>query len=78
MSDKKLESKKKSGNKFLRFTGMASQMAITIIGFSLGGNELDKYQQNEKPIWTIVLSLTGIAIALYNVIRSVLKITNED
>ncbi len=78
MSDKKPDSKKSSGNKFLKFSGMTSQMGITIAGFAYGGHKLDESQKNETPVWTIVLSLTGIAIALYFVIKSVLNMTKDD
>lgn len=48
---------------------MLFTMAIIIGGAVWGGHELDKWQNNKKPIWTIVFSLLGIAIALYLVIR---------
>ena len=57
---------------------MAFQMMIVIGGGAWGGHELDKSQQNEKPIWTIVLSLLGIALSLYLVIRSASKMSKDD
>lgn len=77
MDEKAPESKKKSGNALLRFSGMAFQMGVTIAACAIGGNELDKYQQNEKPIWTIVLSLIGIFASLYLVIRQANKLSDE-
>jgi F0F1-type ATP synthase assembly protein I len=57
---------------------MAFQMMITIGGGAWGGHELDQAQQNEKPIWTIVFSLLGIAISLYLIIRSASKMSEDD
>lgn len=62
----------------MRFSGMALQMIVTIGGGAWGGNALDKHYQNEKPIWTIVLSLLGIAVSLYFIIRSAKKMAEED
>jgi F0F1-type ATP synthase assembly protein I len=44
-------------------------MAV-IIGFSAwGGNKLDSKFKNNTPVFTIILSLLGIATALYIVLR---------
>lgn len=45
-----------------------------IIGFSaLGGQKLDEYFLMNKPYLTIVCSLSGVAFALYLIIREVIK-----
>ena len=62
----------------MRFSGMAIQMAILIGGGAWGGSALDKHYQNEKPIWAIVLSLLGIAISLYLIIRSANKMSKDE
>jgi F0F1-type ATP synthase assembly protein I len=51
-------------------------MGLIIVGGALFGNYLDV--QNEKPIWTIVFSLLGIAIGLYLVIKEVLNLGKEN
>ncbi len=53
-------------------------MAITIGLGAWGGQYLDNKYQNETPIFTIVLILVAIAVALYQVIREVLKLSKED
>lgn len=63
---------------FMRFSSMAFQMMVTIGAGAWGGSALDNHYQNEKPIWTIVLSLSGIAISLYLVIRSAQKMSKDD
>lgn len=63
----------KQPNPLLKYSNLAIQMAV-IIGLSAwGGNKLDSYYKNSTPIFTIVLSLLGIGIALYLVIKDVLK-----
>ena len=57
---------------------MAIQMFVVIGGGAWGGHELDKYYQNEKPVWTIILSLLGIAISLYLIIRSASKMSKDE
>lgn len=57
---------------------MAIQMAVIIGGAAWGGTELDAYQQNEKPVWTIVLSLLGVAASLYFFIRAAQNMSKDD
>lgn len=57
---------------------MAVQMGVTIGGGAWLGNYLDNRYQNEKPIWTIVLSLFGIGVALYMVISGVKKMNQKN
>jgi len=51
-------------------------MAVIIAGGSYGGHKLDEHYQNHTPVFTIVLSLLSIAIALYIVLREVIKPKN--
>jgi hypothetical protein len=58
---------------FVQFSGIAFQMLGTI---GLGvwvGMKLDAWQNNHRPIWTIVLSLTAIGASLYLFIRQLTK-----
>ena len=64
----------KTPSKFLRFSGMATQMLGTILVFTYGGYRLDQWQMNKIPVWTLVLSLTSIAASLYMLIRSISKL----
>ncbi len=60
-------------NQYARFSGIAIQMGV-IIGFSAwGGQKLDEYFKLNKPYLTIVCSLSGVAFALYLIIREVIK-----
>ena len=55
---------------YVQYSGLVFQM-IGIIGvFAFAGYKLDQYQQTKIPLYTAVLSLLGVVISLYTVIRS--------
>ncbi|KAF2082548.1 AtpZ/AtpI family protein [Flavobacterium sharifuzzamanii] len=58
-------------NKWLAFINIPFQMGIIIFIFSYFGTWLDKKYSNGGSLWTIVLSLFSVFLALYNVIRQV-------
>lgn len=72
------ENKVKKVKPLMKFSSMAFQMMATIGGGAWGGHALDTHYHNEKPVWTIVFSLSGIAISLYLVIRSAQKMSKDD
>lgn len=79
MSDKKDEENKKNGyKKYLRFSGIAFQMGITILIGALGGQKLDSLQENESQVWTIILTLLAVFASMYIVIKEVIKLGKED
>lgn len=57
---------------------MAIQMGVIIGLCAWGGTALDKQVGNDSKIWTAVLSLVGVAIALYIFIREAQKLSNND
>lgn len=64
-------------NAYARFSAIGFQM-IVIIGLGVyGGIKLDERYPNKYRLFTIVLSLTAIALALYSVIRQVTELNNE-
>jgi len=73
MEDPKKPLDKDQSSRFLKYSGMATQMLGTILVFTYGGYRLDEWQQNKVPVWTLVLSLTSIAASLYLLIRSFTK-----
>ncbi|HQQ94221.1 MAG TPA: AtpZ/AtpI family protein [Bacteroidia bacterium] len=58
---------------YLRYANMAVQMALIIALAAWGGKKLDSYYHNSKPVFTIVLSLVGIAAALYISLKDLIK-----
>lgn len=69
--------KDKKTNVYLRFSSLGIQMGVIIALFTWLGTYLDKKQVNETPVWTIVLSLLGVAGSLYLVIKEVRKMDNK-
>lgn len=58
---------------FVQFSGIAFQMLGTIGLGVYAGMKLDAWQNNHRPVWTIVLSLTAIGASLYLFIRQLTK-----
>jgi hypothetical protein len=61
--------KQKPLNAYAKYSGLAIQMALIIGGGCYGGYKLDEYYHNETPIFTIILSLSSIAISMYLVLK---------
>lgn len=67
-----------SNKNYLKYSSLGFQMAITIGLAAWGGQYLDNKYLTEKPYYTIALILCGIAIAMYQVIREVSRLSKED
>lgn len=67
--EERKSSKNKRPEEFLRYSGMATKMALVIGAAVYGGIKLDVLQGGKFPVWTLVLSLAGVAAAIYFVIR---------
>jgi ATP synthase protein I len=67
-----------SQGNFIRFTSLAFQMIGAIGFFSWLGYYLDQKYKSKTPWWTIGLSLFGVFISLYVVIREVLKMNQDN
>ena len=73
MSDSSAQKKPKQTSNLARFSGMGFQMLATIGLGTWAGVELDRWQGNKIPGWTLTLSLLAIAASLYNFIRQLPK-----
>jgi len=75
--DKQNRERSSQLNTYARFSGIAFQM-IAIIGLGVYlGIKLDEKYPNKYKLFTIVLALLSIAMALYNVIRQVRDFTDK-
>ncbi|MEI6021087.1 MAG: AtpZ/AtpI family protein [Bacteroidota bacterium] len=63
----------KQPNLFLKYSNLAVQMGVIIGLFAWGGQKLDEKYHQITPIWTIILSLLGIAASLYLVLKDFIK-----
>lgn len=73
------QNQKKSNplNAYARFSGIGFQM-IAIIGLGVYlGIKLDEKYPNEYKLFTIIISLLSISIALYSVIKQVTDFSNK-
>lgn len=59
------------GNSYLKYSGMAFQMIVTIGIFTYAGYKIDQAANHQTKWVTAILSLAGVFASLYLVIRSV-------
>lgn len=71
------EPKNRNNKKWLALMGIPFQMGIIIFLFTYLGMWLDKKYSGDSSVFTIVLSLLSVFIALYNVIRQVKNLNNS-
>jgi ATP synthase protein I len=65
--------KQPRSNGFLRYAGMATQMAA-IIGIGVwGGMRLDRMSGGSSHFWTLTLSLISVGVAMYLSIRDLTR-----
>ena len=69
---------KKQLNQYIKFTSIAFQMGITIYLGSKLGEWLDIKFNNTNQLFYKITTLFAVFLAMFSVIRQVLKITNKD
>ena len=61
-------------NSYAKYSSLGIQMVVIIGGGCYAGYKLDEYFKNtETPIYTIILSLVSIALAMYVVLKDFIK-----
>ena len=70
---KKLEQSKKAANDLARYSGMAFQMIAIILAGLFGGRGLDRAFHTKKPVFTAILIVLAVFIAIYIVVKDLLK-----
>jgi len=70
MDENEQNKNKRPVNNYLKFTGMGFQMLATIGLFTFIGYKIDESAQHTTKWVTAILSLTGVFVSLYLVIRS--------
>jgi len=73
MSSKNEKQPHKPLNAYAKYSGLGIQMALIIGGGCYGGYKLDEYYKNTTPVFTIILSLVSIALAMYIVLKDFIK-----
>jgi hypothetical protein len=68
----------KAINKYIYFSSVVFQMAITITIAAFAGQWLDEKYPNNYSLFTVILSLSAVFGSLYLVIKRVLLMNKED
>lgn len=69
--------KQKSLNDYARYSGIVFQMAIIILAGTFGGIKLDNKLKLQTPVFTIILSILSVALAIYIVIKDLIVKKDE-
>ena len=72
------QKQKKQLNKYVRFTGIAFQLGITIYLAAYIGNWLDSKFLMQKQIFTLVLILVAMIASIWSIHRQLKKINEEE
>lgn len=67
------EEKKKALKAYTRYTSIAFQMLVIMLAGVFGGRELDKWMDIGFPVFTLILTILSVLLAIYSVIRDLLK-----
>ncbi|MQP25089.1 F0F1-ATPase subunit [Flavobacterium sp. LMO8] len=68
---------KKQSNKWLALINIPFQMGLIIFGFSYLGRWLDEKYPNPEAYFLKGITLLGVFVALYNVIKQVNQLNNN-
>ncbi|MBO4489124.1 MAG: AtpZ/AtpI family protein [Bacteroidales bacterium] len=66
----------KTLKKYVYYSNMAIEMGVLIALGVFGGVKLDKWL-DKSPLFTIICSLLGVFIAMYLMIKDVIRITDS-
>ena len=73
MPTKKSEKKSKKLPDYAKYSGMGLQMLAIMLAGAFGGHYLDKILTTPFPIFTLVLTLAGVAGAIWYFVKDFLK-----
>jgi F0F1-type ATP synthase assembly protein I len=68
-----LNKKKNNLNNYAKYSSIALQMLVIILVGVFGGVKLDEWLNLSIPVFTVLLSLLSVAVAIYTVIKDLLK-----
>jgi len=67
----------KSKASLLALAGMGMQMLVTILVFAYIGNMLDERSDTGEGNWMLILTLTGVLVSLYFLIKAMLRVSGK-
>lgn len=71
--EKTNKQKKKHLNNYAKYSSIAIQMLVIILAGVFGGYKLDQWLDLTFPVFTVVLSLLSVILAIYTVVKDLLK-----
>ena len=69
--------KNKETMKWLRFSGIAIQMGVVIWLGSILGKYIDSKTERYDELWSNIITLIAVLLAMFSVIREVIKISKD-
>lgn len=73
MKQQESKKKKKALNAYARYSSIAFQMLVIILAGVFGGRELDKWVEWEFPVFTLILTILAVFLAIYTVIKDLIR-----
>lgn len=64
---------KKALSSYARYSSVAFQMLVIILAGVFGGRELDKWMELQFPVFTLVLTIIAVVLAIYTVIKDLIR-----
>lgn len=60
-------------NNYVRYSNLAIQMMVIIVAGAFGGFKLDEYLDWGFPVFTLILSLGAVILAIYIAVKDLIK-----
>lgn len=73
MEQQPLKKEKKTLKAYGKYSSIAFQMLVIILAGVFGGRELDKWVEWQFPVFTLILSILGVFLAIYTVIKDFIR-----
>lgn len=73
MEQQNSKKKKKALNAYARYSSIAIQMLVIILAGVFGGRELDRWLEWGFPVFTLLMTILAVLLAIYTVIKDLLR-----
>ena len=73
MEQQPSKKEKKALKAYGKYSSIAFQMLVIILAGVFGGRELDKWVEWQFPVFTLILSILGVFLAIYTVIKDFIR-----
>ena len=73
MKQQTSKKEKKALKAYARYSSIAFQMLVIILAGVFGGRELDRWLEWGFPVFTLVLTILAVFLAIYTVIKDLLR-----